>query len=530
MKYTPDTMRREAGVYQLNDVVVFPSYSLERHIRRTQKNAAEKIVAHPEVAILIPPQIRELMMRIPEVGLDALYEDYRKGKYSIEDTQNSPAWMSILDADSQIYIRSRFVMQEAFEHPTVIPSFQFHGIGYVIDDDGMTIEICRALDSWRLQHVRQLAFLHDPLTKKSVKHPSLIFPHDRLTHSFDVSVVANLIIGNNPCLEGIAKEIRAAGIMHDILTPAGGDTTKGIDRDGFDEDANFPELYSRRGWKEFQERHHVHEERLASIVLGKGIGGRVLDLADKSSYMARDLLAFLIRGEINGKREYTQMFYAMKKLADENPTICALWAHARVVGDNLVIDDEEALYQFLKLRAFLFKGLYYNPRSRMVEYIVAQKILGWAYFNGLVTREELLEWTDDQLERYIERLTGFHLSFSTVDQAEIETFSDLSSALKREADLKKDPGLLVVVDDFVSQTKDGTRSFCVERKGKAVHFADACPAQAKHIAKLVEVKGNAVRVYKLSVQDLKIRPNIARELRLFEFQWLQKKLQHQKKN
>jgi len=398
----------------------------------------------------------------------------------------------------------------------IVPTMRYHGIGYVVEDDDLVMAASHTFNLSRLRDIRQLAYLHDPLTENSAPSVELHFMHSRWVHSLDVAVIASLVVANNPELMGLKNHIRTAAISHDALTPAGGDSTKLIDPVAFDEDANYHRLLHGEMWVEFSKKYKLNSELLASMVQGNGIGGKVLDLADKSAYIARDLENYLIRGGYNGPREYALEYEGMKEIVKKNKNLCALWRCAKVVGDKLVISDADTLYQFLKLRALLFKGLYYNPRSRKLEAIVTKKIIAWAYHTGKLTLELLLRWTDLQLEAYLRHLIGFDVTFLSTE-SDVEEYGSLEEANRREEELRSDESVLVAVDDFAPSTKCGTRSFAVQKGGKVSLFADAYPYRTKKIRDMIRIKQRKYLVYIVKMDCLNITQDQALRKELKEF-------------
>ena len=193
----------------------------------------------------------------------------------------------------------------------------------------------------------------------------------------------------------------------------------------------------------------------------------------------------------------------MRSLIKEDENLCALWKCAKVIGNKLVITDADFLYRFLKLRALLFKGLYYNPRSRKLECIITKKIITWAYQTGKLTREMLLSWTDSKLEELLRELTGFRTTFFSTE-SDVEEYDSLEEATAREESLREDESVLVAIDDFAPSTKCGTRSFSVKKGRKILDFADAYPHRAKRVRDMIRIRKRKFLVYIVKMDSLEI--------------------------
>jgi hypothetical protein len=167
---------------------------------------------------------------------------------------------------------------------SIVPQAPFAGFGYVVRDSEFLSDLAEVFNLYRLWHILQLAFLHDPVGKEdggSLKGVSYQFPHTRYLHTIDVLAHYALILHRL----GIRSRTGiVAALTHDILTPAGGDTIKQIDPDLFDEDANYPLLLKDAGWPMFRDKYGIDENMLVETILNRGVLGQILDIADKSAF------------------------------------------------------------------------------------------------------------------------------------------------------------------------------------------------------------------------------------------------------
>lgn len=518
---TPAHIVRGDGVLCLpgTDIVILHPASLRGQALRIQPKFRKQILSSSKLTQLLPTKIREALVAditgfATHGILRRAYEKERGANGFM--TQSEPEWAKYLPLPLIQSIRTHYVADEGWEQWMIAYHVHHHGIGYVIGEGGMTEDVYRTFPLDRLGRVRQLAYLHEPNHPQNTPSIEVPFPHSRLSHSYDVYVNAALIIARNPCLAPIANHILVAALTHDTLTPAGGDATKLIDPIAFDEDVQYRNLLHGEKWEALARKYNLNRDLLISIVLGQGIGGRVLDLADKSAYLACDLSQYLFRGHMNGPHQYADQYLVLSKMSREYPRICALWQYAEVDGENLVITNAPALNRFLHLRARMFKWLYYNPNSRIIEYITAMKVIGWAYHTGRISAEQLLTWGDDGLERHLQREFRYRLSHVSLEQALMEEFPTLALAERRAAELNMNPELLVMVDAFTTQTKNGAKSFCVRKSGKVMTFAEAYPADTAVLEQFVQVDQTCTRVYAINMERIGISdPEIRAELKAF---------------
>lgn len=435
--------------------------------------------------------------------------------FSLLNKSLEPAWMDKLPDSAKRYLRYSHAIGDGMDPLGIVPQFPYMGFGYIIPNYGMASDSMQVFKLPRLAGIKQLGFLHDPVLKEHDRSAgALMFEHTRYCHSLDVSIVANIVASNIGLDEVMANTLFTAAISHDALTPAGGDSVKLIDPVAFDEDAHYPELLSGQLWEAYREKYAIDRELLIQTVLGKGLLGRILDIADKSSYLARDAQAYFMRTKPKKDARNTA-FYVLADILNSDPFICAVWESARKYKDSLVFHDIDRLTRFLKLRALMFRELYYNPYSRFLEYLVGKGVVKYLYMKGLVTREELLEQQDFWIEKKIDEVLGTYsmlYRFHDLGNFRMEEYRDIATAKRRLAEFDNDPSTIVILDNFASATSNGTKKFLV-RKGRGVEiFADACPEATEEIDSIMTFP-NIVRLYFFDANDLQLSKESCRKLK-----------------
>lgn len=426
-------------------------------------------------------------------------------RYSCE-----PRFMRHLPTRVTRLLRTEWLTGEYFE------PLEFHlryreELGYIcaIQSDGFLHDFDNALGLCsRLSYIRQLGFLHDPVVNEAVADAGLAmrFEHTRYMHSSRVMATASLMgrqIGLN---EYFMRHLQGASFSHDVLTPAGGDSVKPLDFAAFDEDAHYPEAFRNNpAWAAVRAKYQLNEKLLAETVAGQGILGQLLDLADKTTYVAHDVDAYL-KGNHN-PRQYRyipapESILAIWDLRQKlGPGCCQLWDKITVRDGHVVITDVPAWVGFLTLRALMFRHVYYNPFARYREHMIAILVLEPLYHEGAITREILLTMTDPDLERYLERVTGydFRLEMSQTRNAPaIEAFATRAEALGRIRALTQDnPELYFMLEEIPRVSEKAVHHFVLDRRQRAQPLLEAYPEEAEMI-RAIDFDPRPVKLYILT--------------------------------
>ncbi len=435
--------------------------------------------------------------------------------YEVSLWQNhsaEPVWMQELPLCFQRAVRADVIAFKEYRDGrrqfAICLNNRFHGYGgYVVLDEGIINDMW-ILGMDRLGGIAQLAFLHCPNFDKSKSTAHLRFEHTRLLHSYDVVVIMELLIANNHEVLGAHRNLLiAAAFLHDIFTPAGGDTTKGIDPEAFDEDAMFPKLFKTARWKEFNLKYKLDEVALAELILGKGPFGSVLDLADKSAYIGRDFQVYLRWSMQFGPTKYPELYTKMNGFAQAYPDVASLWQYAKYVDGKVVITDHQALYHFLLLRMMMFNNLYYSPRARFLEYVVGQILIKHLYETKKISAEDLLKGNDSWLEEVLVRETGFFLPLFQWDSTPMQVVETEEEVAAFRKLYPRESGMLVIVDRFNLIPKPATGRFFVEKDGVVLPFNEAYPELAAHVEAEGEMKVQ-IACYAVRLEDMRLKPEI----------------------
>lgn len=361
----------------------------------------------------------------------------------------------------------------------IIPDIPFTGLGAMIQDDGFAAKLVSGFLLGRLQWIRQLGFL--TIHARSADGQTLAFPHHyehtRYTHSLIAYILATVVAHNAGFDEKRSRTLRAAALLHDAATPAGGDTTKLAIPGMFDEEENFAGFLLRhpRG-VEVLRAYGVNPEEVIEAVHERGVTGRCLNIIDRPSYVSPDTENILSwnfpRGDI----------YAIEKIVRQYPEFCSLWEDVAIAEDGYpYLMDAAALERFLKVRLYLFRGVYWNAWARFIEFLAAKVMIEHLVRTESLTKHDLLTMEDFALERRFEEFLGgprslFTFGWSGIPQC--EKFRTWEEAQERERMLLAERPLLSVIEPFGNGIKTGTK-IRTQIRGKVMPFQDAFPKAAR---------------------------------------------------
>ncbi|MEK7201872.1 MAG: hypothetical protein AAB737_04530, partial [Patescibacteria group bacterium] len=322
---------------------------------------------------------------------------------------SDPPWVRFCPGDLKRYLRYEKAIHGPPHEPFVIAHLPFSGVGYVIKENGLTEQTVNVFGLGRLGGIGQLGYLQDPsVSEYGTKAYTLPFHHTRYAHVLDVRVLASLMAVNSRLPRLWRNTLAVAALTHDARTPAGGDTTKLIDPEAFDEDEHYPEVLEETDWEELRMRYRLSPQLLIDTVQGKGALGQLLDIADKCAYVSRDLAVCQWRdGGESPFYPVPQWFHPFRALIAQSPEVCSIWDCVRVNHEGTVyFTDAKRLGEFLLVRALLFRELYLHPAARFKEFLLSGFLGKFFYERGELTRDQLLMMTDRDLERFIDQKTG----------------------------------------------------------------------------------------------------------------------------
>ncbi len=408
-----------------------------------------------------------------------------------------------------------FISFDHNDYEQICQSIPFSSIGWAIKGDFFE-ELMQVFNLWRLNKVKQLAFLRNPIIREN--NPNIIsldFPHTRFDHSLDVGVLMGISIQNisrqkdQPPMFDLLKTALTAGFLHDLLTPAGGDTMKTVSDEDFDEDMHFNEMFQKPECKAFFKRHHIDENLLYDTILNKGVLGKLLNYADKIAYTSRDTYHFLnmIRiQEMGNTVDRSEGFHKIAALVAENPLITSIWSNI-VLRKGIPCFSGKGIIKkvadFMKLRALMFRHLYYHPQAQFPERALAWFVMKQIYNNG-VTREDLLREGDQWLERKIDEYTGIPFFASrclNMVHPKLDTFETQAQAHTFMREMHGSKKHMYFYEEFKSRTKNGIEDFHISYNRKIADLFTLDPVNAEVIKDIMTFP-EVHRVYSFNLEPL----------------------------
>lgn len=486
---TSRTLRKSSRLNRLDDVLYTPpAYPLEK-VSKSIVILLSKVPAK-DIFITFPlPDYEPLEVS----ALILIPIEYEYERYAMTHDGGEPPWMKSAPNPLKAHLRRwRAVHSPEYEQFAIIFELPFSTISYVVLEDGLVQDAMNTFGLERLHYIKQLGYLQDPVTTGvGQKALTMGFDHTRYLHSLDVMAVATLLAHNNRLPASLTNTLRAAALTHDALTPAGGDTTKFIDPPAFDEDEHYGELLESRDWEKIRKKYRIDPEKLIATVQGKGVLGKLLDIADKTSYVSRDAGIYLGRYEPDGPIAYPESYMAIKDLLDRHPYATAVWDAVKVKGEQVIFSDPERLAVFLKLRALLFRDFYLHQGTRWQEAFLANVVIRYLYRTGQLTRHSLLQMRDPELDRFLEQKTGiplfaFHPAFS--ENACVESFASCEAAKEREQILLAKNLTFILIEDLSRITKPATHYLVQTKSGVISPLRDAYPALAAEVEEIARIQ------------------------------------------
>lgn len=239
--------------------------------------------------------------------------------------------------------------------------------------DSLIAKASIAFGVWnRLSQIRALSFL-SYVGPEPDKHYFIGYSHDRLDHSLVVGLTAGEIGRRNNLLQQQTNALEIGGGLHDIATPALGDATKSIDPDNLDEEKFWQELLNENG-ERFLEEVGLKKETIDDIIKNRGVLGQVLDMADRITYIMKDLHEVI--GAVESKINIHPYLIELRYPLSHHPDIGNIYKDVVVDRKRELVffADPRRLGVFLLLRALMHKHLYLDPTSQGRDFFVANLI------------------------------------------------------------------------------------------------------------------------------------------------------------
>ena len=273
-----------------------------------------------------------------------------------------------------------------------------------IPKNGIYDDASNSFPLYRLADIRALSFLAY-IGPTPGKQYMIGFDHTRFDHTLVVALTTEHILKQN---EFPKKDINIgilAALLHDIAIPAYGDATKSVDPKNLNEEEFWWDVLDENA-KKFINRHGVDKDRIDEIIKNRGTLGQVLDIADKITYVMKDLSAIFSYIFMLSEEEEPPYFLSdLQSILYEDPKIGNIYQDVSFDKDTqeVFFKNPERLKKFLLLRAILHQKLYINPISVGRDLFFANLLRPLYSVNsqGLLTPSKLRQMRDQDLARHL---------------------------------------------------------------------------------------------------------------------------------
>lgn|GEM_PF-1922679 len=350
-------------------------------LRELSKQARSGLLINGEV-IHISPELYERLYIGKRVPL-TMYHDERHPAVTL-----LPAW-------KQENIVDHFSDPIGFERMRL----WFGSFDFFIQEDSWLEQVLCTPPFWRMGSIVQLGNLVAPLPIGLRSDQEIVFlgepfRHTRWIHSRLAAAMAEVLLARLGFSSVERASIVLAIAYHDIAIPAGGDAIKRIDPWFLNEERNFAWVLQQYGLDKKWERQYGFDlQQAAAWVRNEGMPGFLLDFLDKLSYVTLDCHALGLQRDGQTRR-----------FCLEHQLFADVWLDLQCSEDRhrLAFTDPRRLCNFLMARAHASSELYYNPFARTYDYLLTE-VVGELYKHGLVTWQNLVTWSQDELLRVIEK-------------------------------------------------------------------------------------------------------------------------------
>lgn len=444
-----------------------------------------------------------------------------------------PEWFAGLDVETQRLLSFEEIWNRHEDFPPAyrFPPLYYGGVNaFAMEGRSMFEDLDDVFNLRRLNNIKQFGYKQDPLPiQHHLRFPLNEMHYSRFRHVYSAAAIANLIGTNLGLSPEDMKILLIAATTHDYRTPAGGDTTKNfVDPDLFDEDKHYNEIFETEEWKDFAKKHGItreQEEKLYRTILGEGVLGKLLDISDKVTYVSSDVDLYLNApyfANVYRKEREAPTFIKkvdpgyedIKQITEFDGQVGNIWDLVEIVDGEVVISDGKKLADFLRIRAMMFKELYWSHYSRFFYEVFIGRVTRHLWEQGLVSKEDLLKGVDSTLNGKLGVFLGvgpFRMTWEP-ETSDIRKFGSIQEAENFARTFNDNPEFIAIVDNLQVTPNSATQSFGVRKDGKVMPFNEAFPEEAARIQGIMN-SIKSTNVYVLSFEDLRIYPNFRSKLK-----------------
>lgn len=392
-----------------------------------------------------------------------------------------PEWIDRMPMSVRTWMRLEYAMTEedAFK---IVGQFPYTGLSYMTIESGLIEAVFRAFKMWRLDYIKQLGFLTQPIYNNYSSIRQSLSESTRGLHSLDAMAIGTVMAHNLGFGELRMNNFRALCYSHDAAMPAGGDSVKLRDPAALDEEANYIKVIDAEAFAQLEKDFGIDRAYLIDGVRNIGIDGELLDIADKLAYIARDVSKTLHHLEAGAQWGDQLGMRTLLAQIERFPYVCSIWDDVQVQDEHAVFTDIRRLVAFLKVRLLMFRELYYNPTARFGEYLMSRLFVNALYKSGDLTNDRLRSMADYELLSLIDQKfgAGHLLDHCSSDYAHCDAFKTFEEADAFITETRRNGCVFAMMDDDRLAIKPGT-SLRIWTKGGSKTLAEADPGSAQEL-------------------------------------------------
>lgn len=375
-------------------------------------------------------------------------------------------------------------------------------------EDEEAYQAFEAFPIWRLQRIRQLSFLAyiGPRPEIQIFQE---FNHTRLEHTLTTTRIVETIFRRNYAPEPIVTLGVDSSMAHDMATPALGDAAKQLDPESLDEENHWRDVLGDKG-KAFLESRGITLQQMDDAIHNRGLVGRVLDIADRISYVMLDLHNLInTTAVIVGQPSDLLLDYRdeIVRALTQDTNVGSIYRDVVVDWntEDIYFTNPERLSRFLEIRALLNKHLYLHPVSQARDLRVIQALR--PYYSSdesdesMLTPSKLRRMGDEEvlnflsekhpeLEEGIYRNLGRHVNifFAFVDwyPQYYERFTTEQELEERKKELEADSSLVIIGQKASKGFNPATDLRVMDDEGNIVPFREYDPHCSGRIERIAE--------------------------------------------
>lgn len=337
----------------------------------------------------------------------------------------------------------------------------------------------------RLDKIWQLGVIHFPGLVSLSRIPDLLETfsgQNRWQHSLLTGVLTEIILRNNNQEEVSINNGIAAGLLHNSASTPFSDLISGIWPEYLNEGQNISAYLERFNKKTIAQKYGLDFALIEQAVRKQGKLGRVVDIADKLSYIAFDSICAFVMTQIGEMYDKPHGFSSITQILKENPTLFDIFQSVRITGDLVYFENPDKLSQVLKLRAYLYRDLYYNPECLKTQAVI-RAVLSPLVRSKKITLEQLIEETDLSVySKWIYPLAPDHASVAT--SLHSLHCGDKGNNLKVAIEEISNEGGDIFYTEKVPQFDPKTSYLVRNKQGEIRPFSEVYPEQTYELEKI----------------------------------------------